>query len=140
MKTLRIASLAILLIAPNCHAADSAPAALLNKLRSLAGSSSRDCGSVPLDADRNSAVACAKDASSSGRAYRVAFQLQGIDSSIWQGAARDDQGKLWVAFSDADTSGGSASSPTLSVLACRDIVFVIHGGEVLDCMPISGDR
>jgi hypothetical protein len=120
--------------------ADSAPIALLNKLKFLAGSNSRDCGSVPLGGDRNSAITCAKDANSSGSAYRVAFQLQGTDSSIWQGAARDDQGKLWVAFSDSDSSGDSASNPTLSVLACRGIMFVIQGGEVLDCMPFSGDR
>jgi len=127
--------LAILLIAMDCHAADSAPVVLANKLRSLAGSSSRDCGSVPLHGDRDSAIACAKDANSSGNAYRVAIQLQGNDASIWQGAARDDRGKLWVAFYDLDSPGSSENSPTLSVLSCREILFVTQGGEVLDCKP-----
>ena len=132
--------LAILLIAADCHAADSAPVLLANKLKSLAGSSSRDCGSVPLHGDRESAIACAKDASSSGNAYRVAIQLQGNDASIWQGAARDDRGKLWVAFYDLDSSGGAENSPTLSVLSCHEILFVTQGGEVLDCKPVSGER
>ena len=116
----------------NCLAADATPTALLNKLKSLAGPESRDCGSISLQSDREPAVACAK--ASQGRAYRVAFQLQAADSIIWQGAARDEHGKLWVAFYDSDSSG----SPTLSVLPCREILFVTQGGEVLDCQPISG--
>jgi hypothetical protein len=125
--------LVFLSFASVCLGADSAPVALLNKLRSLAGANSRDCGSVPLQSDRESAVACAKTSHSSGQAYRVAFQLQATDSFIWQGAARDEHGKLWVAFYDSDTSG----SPTLSVLPCREILFVTQGGEVLDCQPTS---
>lgn len=70
----------------------------------------------------------------------MAFQLQGIDSAVWQGAAQDSGGKLWIAFSDADPSGGSDSRPTLSVLPCRAIRFVTKGGEVLDCEPVSSVR
>lgn len=116
-----------------CLAADSAPMALLNKLRSLAGAGGRDCGSVSLQRDREPAIACAKASQSSGDAYRVAFQLRATDSAIWQGAARDEKGKLWVAFYESDSSGG----PTLSVLSCHDILFVTQGGEVLDCQPTS---
>ena len=120
-------------IASTCLGADSAPVALLNKLTSLSGISGRDCGAVSLHGDRDAAIACAKTSQSSGKAYRVAFQLQATDSVIWQGAARDEHGKLWVAFYDSDSSG----SPTLSVLPCREIAFVTQGGEVLDCQPTS---
>ena len=127
-------SLLALVLASTCLAADSAPVALLNKLKTLAGASSRDCGSISLLGNREPAIACAKDSHSSGKAYRVAFQLQAIDSSMWQGAARDEHGKLWVAFYDSDSSG---SSPTLSMLPCREILFVAQGEEVLDCQPVS---
>ena len=133
MKASYFALLASFSIASTCLAADSAPAALLNKLKSLAGPSGRDCGSVSLQGDREPAMACAKSSQSSGQTYRVAFQLQAADSTIWQGAARDDRGKLWVAYYDSDSSG----SPTLSVLPCREILFVTQGGEVLDCQPTS---
>lgn len=133
MRASHFSLLACWMVASNCFAADSAPLALLNKLKALAGATSRDCGSVPLQGDREPAIACAKDSHSSAKAYRVAFQLQATDSSIWQGAARDEHGKLWVAFYDSDSSG----SPTLSTLPCREILFVAQGGEVLDCQPTS---
>lgn len=133
MRTSYFSLLAAFSVASTCLAADSAPAALLNKLKYLAGTSSQDCGSVSLQSDREPAIACAKTAQSSGQAYRVAFQLQATDSTVWQGAARDERGKLWVTFYDSDSSG----SPTLSVLPCREILFVTQGGEVLDCQPTS---
>ena len=134
LKRVAVTSLlAAFSIASTCLAADSAPAALWNKLKSLAGTSSRDCGSVALQSDREPAMACAKTSQSSGQAYRVAFQLQATDSTVWQGAARDERGKLWVTFYDSDSSG----SPTLSALPCREILFVTQGGEVLDCQPTS---
>jgi hypothetical protein len=139
MKTLTIPLLAIVLAASNGHSADSAPQALLNKLRSLAGSSARDCGSVALPDDHDAAIACAKDATTAGNAYRIAVQLQGTDSLIWQGAARDEYGKLWVAFYDTDTSGGPAAGPTLSVLSCREILFAVKGSDALECKPFFGE-
>jgi len=132
MRASYFSLLACLMVASNGLAADSVPVALLNKLKTLAGAASRDCGSVPLQGDREPAIACAKDSHSAAKAYRVAFQLQATDSSMWQGAARDEHGKLWVAFYDSDSSG----SPTLSTLPCRAILFVAQGGEVLDCQPI----
>jgi hypothetical protein len=120
-----------------CTAADSAPAALVNKLESLAGASARDCGSVALGGDHDAAIACAKNATLAAKGYRVAVQSQGVDSLVWQGAARDPQGKLWVLFYDTDPSGGSGASPTLSVVPCREIRFEVHGGDLIDCQPIS---
>ena len=139
MKTLTMPLLAILLATANSLAADSAPQALVNKLRSLAGSSARDCGSVALPGDRDAAIACAKDAATSGNAYRIAVQLQETDSFIWQGAARDEHGKLWVVFYDADPSDGPAAGPTLSVLSCREILFAVKGSDAIECKPFFGE-
>lgn len=116
----------------------AAPPALAARLAALSGASARDCGVFPLRSDLAAAIACAQDATSSRRPYRLAVQLQGIDSAIWQGAARDERGRLWVVFYDADSSGGATPSPTLSVVPCRDIVFALRGGEMLDCQPYSG--
>jgi hypothetical protein len=129
--------LAILLTVSSCLAADAAPAALLNKLGSLAGSSARDCGSVPRGADRGTAIACAKDATTSGSAYRVAIQLEGADSSIWQGAVRDGQGNFRVVFYEADS--GTGANPTMSVLLCREILFAVKGSDAMECQPIPGN-
>ena len=139
MKTSGTRLFAMLLATSSCHATDMAPAALLKKLGALAGPSARDCGSVPQDADRGAAVACAKDATTSGSAYRLAAQLEGADSSIWQGAVRDEHGKFWVVFYEADSSGGPGAGPTMSVLLCRDILFAVKGSDAMECQPIPGD-
>ena len=124
--------------ASTCHAADPAPTVLVNKLKSLAGLDSMDCGSVALGSDRDAAIACAKNATLTAKAYRVVVQFQGEDSLVWQGAVRNAQGKLWVLFYESDPSGGSGASPTLSALPCREIRFEVHGGDLIDCQPISG--
>ncbi|HSE12410.1 MAG TPA: hypothetical protein VLB69_07235 [Rudaea sp.] len=111
----------------------------MKKLAAIAGPDSRDCGVVALPADRAAAIACAEGAASAGTAYRVAFQLQAAGSLTWQGAARDAHGKLAVVFyDDSDPSGGSTASVTLSVLACREIVFSTSGEDVIDCQPFIG--
>jgi len=138
MQQIYVSLLAALLFVSHCHAADSTPAALANRLASLAGSNGRDCGSVQAGNERNAAIECARGATAAGKAYKVAVQLQGVDSLVWQGAARDEHGKLWVLFYDSDPSGGSGASPTLSALPCREIRFEVKGGDVIDCQPISG--
>jgi hypothetical protein len=132
------AILAMLLGTSMCDAADSAPATLLKKLASQAGASSQDCGAVALPNRPDAAIACAESAASSGHAYRVAFQLQETDSVAWQGAVRDERGGLWVVFYDAYISSGAVVSPTLSVLACRDITYAVRDNDVLDCKPFTG--
>lgn len=139
MKSLSVSLLAILLAAPLCHASDSAPGALSSKLKSLAGADSRDCGSVLLHDTPDAAIACAKDATASGKAYRLAVQFQGEDSIVWQGAARNAQGKLWALFYDSDPAGGSGAGTTLSVVLCREIAFASQGNDVIECRPVIGE-
>lgn len=122
--------------ASNCHAADTAPVVLINRLTSLAGSNAQDCGSVVLRSDPGATIGCARSAMSAGKAYRLAVQFQGEDSLVWQGAARDEHGKLWVVFYDSDPAGGSGANPTLSAVPCRDIRFEVHDGDLINCQPI----
>jgi hypothetical protein len=65
--------------------------------------------------------------------------LQSTESFIWQGAARDERGKLWVVFYDSNRSDGPAAGPTLSVLQCREIVFALRSNDDLECKPFTGD-
>jgi hypothetical protein len=139
MKRLALYLLATLAATCNGHAAESAPEALLKKLGSLAGSNSQDCGTVAQPDARDAAVGCARRAAASGNAYRFAVQLQSTESFIWQGAARDERGRLWVVFYDANRSDGPAAGPTLSVLQCREIVFALRSNDDLECKPFTGE-
>jgi hypothetical protein len=136
---LRTLLLAALITTLNVHAAEYAPAALLKRLGALAGSNSQDCGSVPQSDDRRAAVECARSAAASGNAYRFAVQLQSTESLIWQGAARDEHGRLWVVFYDSTPADGPAAGPTLSVLQCREIVFALRSNDDLECKPLTGE-
>jgi len=138
MKPLGVFLLATLLAVPVCHAADPVPEALSSKLKSLAGPSSKDCGSVSLHESPDAAISCAQEAASSGKAYRLAVEFQGPDSVAWQGAARDEQGKLWALFYESDVLGGSQAGTTLSVVHCRDILFASQDNDVIECKPIVG--
>jgi hypothetical protein len=139
MNRLFYVLLATLTATSNAHAAESAPEALLKKIGSLAGSNSQDCGSVAQPGDRGAAFGCAARVAESGRAYRFAVQLQSSESLIWQGAARDESGRLWVVFYDSNRSDGPAAGPTLSVLRCREIVLALRSNDDLECKPFTGD-
>jgi hypothetical protein len=128
-----------LLAASSVHAADSVPDLLKKKLEALAGAGARDCGAITLSADRAAAVACARAAAVAGKAYRIAVQMHESDSYTWQGAARDEKGRQWVVFYDADASSGPAASPGLGQLLCRDISFAPDKDEVIDCTPSTGE-
>jgi hypothetical protein len=138
MKAPLTAFLAILIAGSNCRAADTLPDALVKKLATLAGADATDCGTLLRGADRRAAIACATDATASGKAWRLAEQLEGAESSIWQGAVRDNQGKFRVVFYEADLSGAPGSGPTVSVLLCREILFAVTGGDAMECQPIPG--
>jgi len=140
MKNSQSLLLTLAMVAPTCHAADSAPASLEKKLVALAGADSRNCGSVALGGDQKPAIACAKTGVSSAVPFRVAIQVQGIDSLVWQGAARDAQGKLWMVFHDSDPSGGGGAAPTLSAMLCRELVFSVDGKDALECNPVVGEH
>jgi hypothetical protein len=121
----------MLFIAQHCTAGEPAPELLSNRLQAFAGIGSNDCGSIPLGNVRSTTLECAKRAISSGSAFRVAIQYQGVDSFIWQGAAGDGHGKLWVLFYDS-------MGPTLNVKQCSAVTFAsIHGRDDIECHAAS---
>lgn len=119
--------LAVLCASSGCFA-DEAPKSLATKLESLGGPGAKKCGAIALGSAREEAFSCARDAATSGQAFLVAFQYQGIDSSIWQGAAGNGGAGYWVIDYDSDATGGSNHpKPTLQVSACNSIEFVAPG-------------
>lgn len=120
--------------------AEPPPDALMKKLEALAGPSATDCGVAAAVAERAAPIACARAASAAQAPYRIAVRMQGDDAFVWQGAVRGADGKQWMVFYDADPSAGAGVNPTLSLLACRDIVFADKGDEVLECTPVTGIR
>ena len=138
MKSWLTSLLATLVATSGCGAADSVPDTLAKRLVALAGVNAIDCGTLLRDSDRRAAIACATDATASAKPWRLAEQLEGAESSIWQGGTRDSQGKFRVVFYEVDLDGAPGSGPTLSVLLCRDIVFAVKGGDAMECQPIPG--
>jgi len=138
MKSWLTSLLATLVATSGCRAADSVPDALAKRLAALAGANAIDCGTLLRDSDRRTAIACATDATAAGNPWRLAEQLEGTESSIWQGGARDSQGKFRVVFYEADLAVAPGSGPTVSVLLCRNIVFAVKGGDAMECQPIPG--
>jgi hypothetical protein len=138
MTLAHASSLALLIAASTCGAADAVPDALVKRLAALAGADAVDCGTLLRGADRGAAIACATDATTSGKAWRLAEQLEGAESSIWQGGARDSRGKFRVVFYEADLTAAPGSGPTVSVLLCREILFAVKGGDAMECQPIPG--
>jgi len=130
---------AILACASFACAAGKEPDLLVKKIASLAGANATDCGVASGSGDRAAAIVCARDAAAAGKPYRLVIELKGSDSYTWQGAARDERGRQWVVFYDADASAGAAASPGLGQLLCRSIRYAPDKDEAIDCQPSTGE-
>ena len=137
MEASRRSCVLIVLLATSCAPTrDAVRLRVMEELGTLAGNGARDCGAIELDASRDDAVACAAQAAAAGQAYHVAFQQQGIDSIIWEGASRDGSGKLWAVRYDSDVRGGAGwpPKPRLIVASCREVSFSAHDDPVVSCV------
>ena len=81
-------------------------AAFGRRLAEAAGPGAQDCGLVPLAAGRAAAINCARTALAEGRPFFVAFQVMGIDSTIYEGLASPAPGHATRILWDSDVSGG----------------------------------
>jgi hypothetical protein len=70
-----------------------------------AGLFSTNCGRVPVRQDASKATECALKAYSEGRAFRVAYNIQGIDSTVAGGIVRTRDGQLLSLSFDGCPSG-----------------------------------
>ena len=136
MKLLRNVLLALTFTRYAFGADAASPEMVEQKLIALAGAGSHNCGTIPLGSDYKAAFACAKNGISSGTAFRVARQVQGVDSFIWEGAARDEKGNIWAVLYDSDPSGGSRAAPVLNVTQCHNLAFSVQGRDALECSAL----
>jgi hypothetical protein len=124
MKTILAAASACgICVCSNVLAANSSPDMLNAKLRELSGASAKDCGSIPREADAGPAISCAKDADDQQIALRVAIQIQGVDSIVWAGAARDNNDKHWTMTYDFDPSGRLGNHAVVHAAECTKVRF-----------------
>jgi hypothetical protein len=87
------------------------PNDLISRVRTLSGPNARSCGIV--EHKRGSPrpqMDCVAAAFGSRAAFWSVSHGPSIDSIIWSGLARDDQGKLWTVKLDTDVTGGHGAS------------------------------
>ena len=135
MNALRMFAFTLLLVTSNGHATENASTMLVeSELTTLAGNDAINCGVVALGESRQDAIVCSEHAASAKKAYWVVFQLQGVDSELWEGAARDETGKLWSIFYDSDVTGtGNSSASSLWVASCQAISFSPDALHTVNC-------
>lgn len=104
-------------------------------LREAAGPGAHDCGVIPLSKPRQGAISCAQNALTQGRAFTVAFQLQGIDSTIYMGLARDANGKTERLSWDSDVFGGARlfAKPQIFRRPCQRPSLKDSGAAPIGC-------
>jgi hypothetical protein len=110
-------------------------------LQRAAGSGSRDCGVVSLGEPRASAVSCANAAMAARASFSVAFQVVGIDSTVFLGLAGRSDGSATRIDWDSDIHGGSKLLPRrrISERPCRrPSVRDVSGQPSITCSQDEG--
>ena len=105
------------------------------ELRRAAGPGARECGVVALDQDRTAAYRCAQAALAQREPFWVAFQVMGIDSTIYEGLASRSPGEAVRLVWDSDIYGGYNLVPIrrLSKTACQAPNFRTEERPEVDC-------
>src|SRR5689334_8140982 len=108
---LRTASLALLL-------AGCAPCEVDDLAVGIAGTEAVDCGRVAVGADPTDASLCALRAEGAAQAFRVRFDLPGIDTSPSRVFARSVGGETYVIEYDSSPCGGGGCRPSATRARC----------------------
>ena len=89
-------------------------------LQNLAGPKAKGCGAFSLQNATESGLACSIQALSEGKSFWLAIQLQGTDSDVWTGLAKDEKGNSFnVNFNSDKSSGGHPNAdPSLTITEC----------------------
>ena len=114
-------------------AENDAPPRVHAELQGVAGPDAAACGEVPLRQKRTEAAACARRAMKSGKPFWVAFQVQGNDSLLWEGAAGDGRGGYWMILHDSDITGGSGGESAYWLWKCKKLRFKRFSDSVVIC-------
>lgn len=113
-------------------------------LSDLAGSNAIDCGRLSLGSKLAAGFECARSAMQSGRPFQLAVQIQGVDSILWQGAARGKSGAIWLVTFDSDIHGGGANSvsaePRITRTPCLGLMLSMDDESPLSCAPLVQGR
>jgi hypothetical protein len=111
--------------------------------RKLVGTNAVDCGRVTLGKDPKTATDCALGAFKADKAFRVPYDLRGIDSSVASGLVRTPDGKLYAMSFDGDPMGGGGISPTrqrFTTAVCPQPVSLrVTEDGLLNCFPPSNE-
>jgi len=108
----------------------------LAETQSAAGSNALACGVVSLHEPSATAVSCANEALSGGRPFWVAFQVMGIDSTIYRALAGSSDGRYEQLNWDSDIYGGSTLVPRRTIWRreCLDpVVRVVNWESPISC-------
>jgi hypothetical protein len=110
-------------------------APLIAELQSLSGRRAFDCGLVALREHPGPPLACADKANSKGVPFKVATQLQGIDSIVWRAAILTEQGERLLIQYDSNINGDALKiEPHFSRTACKAFTFSTSAGSHIKCV------
>jgi hypothetical protein len=99
------------------------------RLAEAAGPGARHCGVVPLIEGRAAAISCSRIALAARRPFSVAFQVMGIDSTIYEGLAFRGPGQATHLVWDSDVSGGYSLVPRRRVYQSLCVAPAIENRE-----------
>ena len=78
--------------------------------RWLMGVSGIDCGEVEVNGDPAVKTACALNAQSQGKPFRIRYNIQGIDAAVAGGIVRTPSGDLFAISFDGNPHGAGYTS------------------------------
>lgn len=108
----RIMLLLALLTTTACAASGPNYADFASKVSAWPGRTAEDCGAAALrSAGREIALDCARRALAEGRPFYVVVQVQGVDSSLFQGLASRGRRDSMLFWFDSDITGGGGAHP-----------------------------
>jgi len=144
-KSMRLAVISSgLAFVMSCWAATatSASDAMDEGSRKLAGPRAIDCGNVGIRQDPKAATDCAISAFKAGKAFRVRYDFQNIDSSVAAGLVRTPAGKLYGMIFDSagmTENGSPKEKPRYFITtACPKPVRIrVTAKGRLNCFPAS---
>ena len=106
-----------------------------SKLGEMAGRNARSCGLAALNQPPEESASCARSALSTHTPFMVGFQLQGIDSQIWEGLTMSKSGDARFVRFDSDPSGGAwFSHPRVMVEHCTSPVISPSAYAAISCV------
>jgi hypothetical protein len=119
-----------------CFAVQPTEKPFFDRLSELSGKNSTACGAIHLGENPSAALECARNHMAQGKPFWVAARIEGVDSFLWLGAAREPNGDSWLIDFDSDIHGGGGSSnatPSLELVLCHELRFSVERTEHIYC-------